>query len=153
MQKLTIRLSENEYIIMQTHAKYWQSWCFGHFKHKLSRGLDPEIIAAVMYEKYFEKDSSSIKFPKSGKAFFIEYYEAKAFVELICVAKDMPTQGVRVMLLDDMNNWKPSLSKLNMEQWYNTQEAMIDTFGEFDLLDDVQFEVVNSIYNQQELLV
>lgn len=152
IEKVTIRLSENEYIIMQTHAHYWQSWCFGHFKHKLSRWLGPEIIVAVMYEKSFQNIASSIKFPKSGKSFHLEYYEVKAFIELLITKNDLPSQGLREMLENDLQTWKVSYSKKTMEDWYKSEEALQDTFGEFEDLGDVEFDIVNSIYNQHELL-
>lgn len=153
MNLVTIRLTESEYTIMQAHAAYWLKWCYGHFSHKNSAGIPPEIIVAAMHRKYFEKKVSELKFPLSGKAFHLEYFEAKAYLEVTCVLDDLPSKQLRKLIQSDLSAWKISYSKPNLESWYKSEPSMVDTFGNFEEFDDNTFEIVNNIYNQLELLL
>ena len=152
MNLVTIRLNESEYTIMQAHTAYWLKWCYGHFSHKNSAGIQPEIIVAAMHRKYFEKKISEFKFPMSGKAFHFEYFEAKAYLEATCALNDLPSKQVNKLIQSDLNAWKISYSKPNMESWYNSEPTMFNTFGSYNEMDDISFEIVNNIYNQLELL-
>lgn len=152
MNPVTLRLSESEYTIMQVHAAYFLKWCYGHFSHRKSAGIPPEIIVAAMYQKYFSRKLSELRFPNSGRAFHLEYFEAKAYLEATCAIDDLPTKDLAKIIESDLETWKMSFSKPNMSTWYNSQPQMIDTFGTYEDLDDIQFEVVNNIYNQLELL-
>lgn len=152
MQLVTIRIDMYEYQLLQGYADYWLKWCYGHFSVRRSKGVEPEPIVAVMFNKYFSKRVDTVKFPRLGKSLHLEYYEAKALMEVTSICNDLPTISVRSKIDQELVNWKPSLSKPTMQDWYNTQEAVKDTFGEYEDLGDVEFEVVNSIYNQHELL-
>ncbi len=151
MQLITIRIDYYEYLLLQGHTDYWLKWCYAHFNVQKSRGIESEPIVAQMFKKYFSNRVDTVKFPKSGKALSIEYYEAKALQEVTCLCDDLPTISIRGKIDLELTNWKPSLSKPSMRQWYDTQEAVRDTFGEFEDLQEPIFEVVNSIYNQEYL--
>ena len=152
LQSLTIKIDQYEYQLLQGYADYWFKWCYAHFYVRKSRGIPPETIVAQMMGKYFSKRADMVKFPRLGKTLSIEYYEAQAFMEVTTVCDDLPTIQMRGKIDLELTNWKPSLSKPNMKQWYEAEEAMKDTFGEFEELDDMRFDVVNQIYNQHELL-
>jgi hypothetical protein len=152
MNLVTIRLSESEYTIMQAHTAYYLKWCYGHFSHRQSAGIMPEIIVAAMYHKYFGQKIAQVRFPRSGKAFHLEYFEAKAYLDATCVLNDLPSKDLNKQIQEQLNCWKMSYSKPNMETWYKSRPELLDTFGAYDELDDMQFEVINHIYNQLELL-
>lgn len=88
----------------------------------------------------------------SGKAFHFEYFEAKAYLEATCTLNDLPSKQVNKLIQSDLNAWKISYSKPNMESWYNSEPTMFNTFGSYNEMDDISFEIVNNIYNQLELL-
>jgi hypothetical protein len=155
MLKVTIRLSEAEYCIMQAHTSYWLQWCFAHYKHSYTIRVDTEPIVAQMFGKYFSKKTSELsKFPKAGKAFEIEHYEIIAFLDLVSQS-DKPTADLCKILKEDAANWKPSLSKPNFEKWYNSPDNNIlaNLFGPFEGLDDVSYEYMIGIYNHKNLPV
>lgn len=148
MNLVTIRLSESEYTIMQAHTAYFLKWCYGHFSHSQSAGIQPEIIVAAMHHKYFDKKISDVRFPNSGKAFHLEYFEAKAYLEATCVMNDLPSKDLNKQIEDQLKRWKISYTKPNMENWYRSNEKIQELFGPFDELDDMKFECVNSVYNK-----
>lgn len=152
LQLVTIKIDQYEYQLIQGHSAYWLKWCYAHFNIRKSRGIPPEPIVAQMMYKYFSKRADMIKFPRLGKTLSVEYYEAQAFMEVTCVSNDLPTIQLRSKFDKELTNWKPSLSKPTMRQWYDAEEVIRESFGEYEDLDDIQFEVVNSIYNQHELL-
>ena len=152
MQMLTIKIDMYEYQLFQGYCDYWLRWCYGHFNITRSKGVEPEPIIAVMFQKYFNRRVDTIKFPRLGKTLSIEYYEAKAFMEVTSICNDLPTITLRSKIDQELINWKPSLSKPSMKQWYDINDAVRDTFGEYDELKEAEYEVVNRIYNQSELL-
>jgi hypothetical protein len=148
MNYVTLRLSEAEYSIMQAHVFSCLNWCYAHFKHQKSTGIAPEIIVAGMYQDYFDKKLSEMKFPKSGKAFHFRYYEVKAYLEATCVVDDLPTKELRKMIETELNTWRISFTKGSMEDWYKSDVELSNIFGPFAELDDVAFEVIIGFYNR-----
>jgi hypothetical protein len=151
MNTVTIRLSESQYSIMQAHAAYYLKWCYGHFKHKKSQGIQPEIILAAMHGKYFDKKVSELRFPNSGKAFHLQYFEAKAYLECTCVVDDLPTKTLNKMIEADLEFWKISFTKPTMREWYDSKDELTEIYGNYDEMGDFEFEVINELYNQVEL--
>lgn len=150
LQLLTVKIDQYEYQLLQGYADHWLKWCYAHFSVRKSNGIPPEPIVAQMMGKYFSKRVDMIKFPRLGKALSIEYYEAKAFMDVTTVCNDLPTIQLRAKFDLELTNWKPSLSKENMRQWYDSQEIVKNVFGDYEDLDDVSFEMVNNIYNHEE---
>ena len=153
MQKVTIRMDAHEYQILQGITDHWLRWCYAHFNIQKSRGIEPEPIVGCMFQKYFSRIVDTITFPHSGKALSIEYYEAKAFQEVTVYCNELPIVQIRAKMDKAITDWKPSLSKPTMRKWYDSQEAeaVRDTFGEYEALNEPQFEVVNQIFNQNYL--
>ena len=151
MQSVTIRLDRNDYEVLRNKTHYWLQWCYGHFKTRKSQGIEPEPIVATMYERYFSKYPNHYNLRETPKNFHVDYYEAKALMEVTCVCIDSPTVKVRKIIQTALDEWQPSLSQLTMQKWYEKEEAMVDTFGPYDDLSDLNFEVVNNIYNQNFL--
>lgn len=153
MQKITIRIDAHEYQILQGLADYWLRWCYAHFNIQKSRGVEPEPIVGCMFQKYFSRIVDTITFPRSGKVLSIEYYEAKAFQEVTVYYNDLPTVQIRAKIDKGITDWKPSLSKPTMRNWYDSPEAdsVKEVFGELETMGEVEFEVVNNIFNQNYL--
>lgn len=146
-------MDAHEYQILQGLADYWLRWCYAHFNIQKSRGIEPEPIVACMFHKYFSKIVDTIKFPYTGKALSIEYYEAKAFQEVTVFSNELSIIQIRAKMDKAITDWKPSLSKPTMKTWYDSSEAeaVKDTFGELETMGDAEYEVVNSIFNQNYL--
>ncbi len=153
MQLVTIRIDSYEYQILQGYCDYWLRWVYAHFSFQRSSSIPPEPIVAQMFDKYFSRRVDGIRFPNSGKAFSFEYCEAIAFMKATCTCDDLPTVSIRAKIDKALVDWKPSLSKPTMKNWYNTNKSsgVKDTFGDFELLSEVEYEVVNSIFNQENL--
>lgn len=118
-----------------------------------SRGIEAEPIVGCMFQKYFNRIVDTITFPRSGKALSIEYYEAKAFQEVTIYAQELPIVQIRAKIDKAITDWKPSLSKPTMRNWYDSPEAeaVRDTFGEYESMKEAEYEVVNRIFNQNYL--
>lgn len=153
MQLITIRVNSYEYQILQGYSDYWLKWVYAHFSFQRNSSIPAEPIVAQMFKKYFSRQVDTIRFPNSGKAFSFEYHEVIALLKVTCTCDDLPTISLRAKIDKELVDWKPSLSKPTMKDWYNSNQATAvkDTFGDIELLGEGEYEIFNRIFNQENL--
>lgn len=151
MNSVCIRIDENQYLILQNYIEYYEKLVYAHFSFRKSIGVEPEIIVGLMYEKYFSKPSHHVRFGVTGKLFRLSYPEAKSLWSLMSTEDSLGILQIRAQIDQELTNWRPSYMIPNIKDWYN-KEAPVhlrDTFGDFDELDDISYEIVIESFNAQ----
>lgn len=149
IQPVTIKVNQHQYALLQIQTKYFENWLFAHFRFQTGGSLSPEPAVAGMFYKYFEKNLEYFRFPKGGKIINLDYTEAKAYQQVTCICDDLPTIEIRALIDKALMDWKPSLSKQSMQQWYLSDDYMQETFGAWEELDEYDFEYVVEFYNRK----
>ncbi len=148
IQPVPIKVTLDEYQILRYYTRKCDEYVKSHISFNKSAGVPIETILASVYSRYFTKLPGDVTIPRKGKKVDLEYYEAKALYDYL-QTQSFEVTPVLSKLDKALTDWKPSVSAQSFKSWYNDNDVLKDTFGEFDDLNDFTLEISQQLYDDR----
>ncbi len=149
IQPIQVVLNNYEYALLRDFALHYNKWTKSHYSASKAYGIAPEPIVGIMYEKYFKRPVEDIIISRNGKKINFHYYEGKAIYDVMAPYSDIGVISIRAKFDKALTDWIPCPVTQNMEQWYNKNITLINTFGAFKELDEISYEIVVTWFNRE----
>ena len=151
MNRVGIMINFHEYNALRAYTHREKRMIEAYYKRQNSNSywiLDPSLIVASLFHSHFEYEYKESDYGSSIMKFQI--HEAMALSNALSTLGEPIFENLHSRLSDEIAKWKPSLTALTFEQWYN-KSVYLRIFGEFEELDELLVAMLQQTFNDDNI--
>ena len=151
MNRVGIIINFHEYNALRAYTHREKRMIEAYYKKQNSTSfwiLDPSLIVASLFHSHFEYEYKESDYGASIMKFQI--HEAMALSNALSTLREPIFESLHARLSSEIAKWKPSLSALTFEQWYN-KSVYLRIFGEFEELDELLVAMLQQTFNDDNI--
>jgi hypothetical protein len=151
MNRVGIMINFHEYNALRAYTHREKRMIEAYYNRQNSNSywiLDPSLIVASLFHSHFEYEYKESDYGSSIMKFQI--HEAMALSNALSTLGEPIFENLYSRLNDEIAKWKPSLTALTFENWYNNhRHDYKHQFGEFDELDEIYLDVFRQSFIEE----
>ena len=151
MNRVGIIINFHEYNALRAYTHREKRMTEAYYRKQNSTSfwiLDPSLIVASLFHSHFEYEYKESDYGSSIMKFQI--HEAMALSNALSTLGEPIFENLHSRLSDEIAKWKPSLTALTFEQWYN-KSVYLRIFGEFEELDELLVAMLQQTFNDDNI--
>lgn len=151
MNRVGILINFHEYNALRAYTHREKRMIEAYYKRQNSNSywiLDPSLIVASLFHSHFEYEYKESDYGSSIMKFQI--HEVMALSNALSTLGEPIFENLHSRLSDEIAKWKPSLTALTFEQWYN-KSVYLRIFGEFEELDELLVAMLQQTFNDDNI--